>query len=486
VIPAGTIEGGRMPAPAGAAPLPCLFSDNSDESPRADAAWLSSEQRKTAHALSANVVQFAETYGILNCGFLTITFEPKSLQAEANLRGLTLWQEAQRRFNNAHRRLIRPLFGDYIRVLEFTERGIPHYHLVVDCAGDISTGFNWEHYQRTRDWSRSGRIGPKPSGSLDRTAHLVELHEQLRNQGPGYGLGRIELVPIRSTAEAIGRYVGGYLSYSLGGKQPDQKGARLVCYSKTFERRVRMSCTYTDEVTGERVSMRTGIAWVGERAAIWRRKLETWATRHGCSDLAQVAAIFGPKWAYHHRENIERTEINEDKQRERTSISGDLRADRRSCTDRPGPECRGPSDVSDQGTGNRPPASNQRPPGTNTFAQLEALSAANQEARGGLSLPQPDQEQGMGDGLASNAPENDRPQHLQSEPRKYVLGTPWAETLTEVSQEAGAKRLAAKMRKQAQYRKAVPQLIQETYPHLAAKLRKRWEEAQPGQADEPF
>lgn len=458
-----------MPAPAGAAPLPCLFSDNSDETPRATPATLSSEQRKTAHALCANVVQFTQDYGLRNCGFLTITFDPKSLRAEAERRGISLWQEAQRRFNNAHRRLLRPLFSDYIRVLEFQENGSPHYHLVVDCGGDITTGFDWEHYERTRDyWSRAGRKGPKPVGDLNRTPLLKQLHDQLRVQGLQYGLGRIELVPIRSNAEAIGRYVGGYLSYSLGGKRPEHKGARLVCYSSSFDR-----------------AYKGRFAWLDGKAHEWRRKLEIWATGHGCADLEQVTALFGSKWAYHHRENIERIELNETNKRERECIGGDLEH-RRSSTGSPGERGGRTCDVHLPGASAGTATGVERSPGEDALEQLEALSEANQKARGGPSLPQRNGDQGKGNGLASNLLENDSPQQPQSEPRKYVLGTPWAKDLTEVSQEAGAKRLAAKMRAKAQYRKAVPQLVEQTYPHLAAKLRKRWDEAQPGQADEPF
>ena len=42
----------------------------------------------------------------------------------------------------------------------------------------------------------------------------------------------MELVPIRSTAEAVGFYLGGYLSKSLANKPPEAKGMRAVSYSR--------------------------------------------------------------------------------------------------------------------------------------------------------------------------------------------------------------------------------------------------------------
>lgn len=278
----------------GATSLPCLSSVNCDKG-RAD---LTPAQRKTAHALAANVSHFVETYGVENVGFLTITFG-----------GKLDWKEAQRRFHNYARRVLSKWFGDYIRVLEFQRNGNPHYHLVVACPGDIATGFNWTHYEAVRDWYGNGRKGRRPRGNLGRTELLTRIHAELLQTAMAYRIGRMELVPIRTCAEAIGRYVGGYLQKGLAGKKPEHKRARSVCYSRGFQR------AYNGR-----------FSWVEGKSREWRAKVAAWAQKHGCTDLIEVLGLFGPKWAYHHRESIEKTEIptneNHTRKRDRGDVSG--------------------------------------------------------------------------------------------------------------------------------------------------------------------
>jgi hypothetical protein len=217
----------------------------------------------------------------VNAGVLTITFG----------KDLTT-REAQKKKANFARRVLKENFGAAITIREFTLRGRPHFHVVVDCKGDISTGFDWEHYDAVRAWSKAGRIGAKPHGSLNRSPLLSDLHRILRDKAPLYGLGEIiELVPVRK-AEAVGFYLGGYLSKSLANKPADAKGTRAVNYSH--------KCP---QIMSARWS------WANESAWLWRAKLRTWATKHGCATMAEVAALFGAKWAYHHRESILATKL---------------------------------------------------------------------------------------------------------------------------------------------------------------------------------
>ena len=41
--------------------------------------------------------------------------------------------------------ILKPMYGEFICVLEFQRNGTPHFHLLVRCPGDIRTGFNWTH-----------------------------------------------------------------------------------------------------------------------------------------------------------------------------------------------------------------------------------------------------------------------------------------------------------------------------------------------------
>jgi hypothetical protein len=267
----GSAEGSGATAPV--PPLPCLFRNNSDKA----AEFLTAAQRKTAHAIYMNVMAFVILHGFENCGFFTVTF-PDHLT----------WQEAQRRLNNYMRRVLGPMFADRIKVLEFTKSGRPHYHMIVACGADIRTGFNFDYLADVLLWNqylkRAGQ--PKPQGTLNRNSLLVSLHDRLNATGGKYGVGRMELVPLKSCAEAVGRYVGGYLKKSVGGRKPEHKGARFVSYSRGFERAYKGNFT-----------------WV-EGGREWRRKVAIFAAKHGCNSMPELRALFGSKWAYHHGDNI--------------------------------------------------------------------------------------------------------------------------------------------------------------------------------------
>jgi hypothetical protein len=96
----------------------------------------------------------------------------------------------------------------------------------------------------------------------------------------------MELAPIVSE-DGIGFYLGGYLSKSLAHKPPEAKGTRSVTYSQGYARKVKGAWS-----------------WANPSAWLWRAKLRTWAAGHGCQSMRDVAAMFGPRWAYHHRETI--------------------------------------------------------------------------------------------------------------------------------------------------------------------------------------
>ena len=201
---------------------------------------------------------------------------------------------AQRKLGNFKRRVLKEHFGQMISVREFTKRGRPHFHILIDCLGDVSSGFDWEHYQRVQAWRRNGSIGAKPPGRLCRTPLLVKLHNLLRERVESYGFGKVvELVPIRFP-ERVGFYLGGYLSKSIAHKPDDAKGTRAVNYSAKCPR-----------------IFRGQWAWNSVGAWLWRAKLKAWAAKHDCHNFPQLAALFGPRWAYHHREAILATVVPE-------------------------------------------------------------------------------------------------------------------------------------------------------------------------------
>jgi hypothetical protein len=99
-------------------------------------------------------------------------------------------------------------------------------------------------------------------------------------------------VPVRKP-NAIAFYLGGYLSKSLPHKPADAKRTRPVNYSHGCPR-----------------VFRGRFSWSNEFGWLWRAKLRKWAAKHGCGTFKEVAALFGPKWAYHHRAAILATKLN--------------------------------------------------------------------------------------------------------------------------------------------------------------------------------
>jgi hypothetical protein len=110
-----------------------------------------------------------------------------------------------------------------------------------------------------------------------------------RKTAPKYRFGRTELLPIRSTAQGIARYVGKYISKHIGKRTAGDRGARLVRFLG-YEKGDRCaSCNF---------------AWNTEGAWIWRHKLKAWATRKGFADTQAIKEVFGKRWAWILKEQI--------------------------------------------------------------------------------------------------------------------------------------------------------------------------------------
>lgn len=263
-------------AAGGAAPaaLPCLNSHNSIHERALGALGeglnaLTGSHRRTAAALGWNVQALAETFGLERLGFLTLTFRDHVLDA----------REARRRFNSLASNVLRTRYpAGHLCVVERQKSGRVHFHLLVVLPIDIRTGVDFEAVAR----------GEYSSAS----AALRAEWAYWRRTAPLYGFGRTELLPVRSTAEGIGKYVGKYVAKHIGQRIAEDKGVRLVSYSK-----------------GARAAT-TRFAWASPGAAEWRRKVASFV---GASfELGLIAEpsfrgmrdTYGARWCYHFREHI--------------------------------------------------------------------------------------------------------------------------------------------------------------------------------------
>jgi hypothetical protein len=212
--------------------------------------------QKSAFVLSENCAKFIREQTLERVGFLTLTFSDN----------VKSHKEASRRFNSLATHFLKRFFGVWMLVRERQIRGAWHYHVLVDCRGDIRTGVDFDQIAE----------GEYSSASL----RLRALWKLLRLRLPAYGFGRSELLPIRKESEAIAKYIGKYISKHIQGRTAEDKGVRLVSYSADF---VRSSAK---------------LAWHSDVSREWRRKLRKFATLTKCYNLDALQTTFGKHWAH--------------------------------------------------------------------------------------------------------------------------------------------------------------------------------------------
>ena len=230
---------------------------------------LSTQHRKSAFVLKESVSQLAEKYGLECLGFLTLTFSQH----------ITCPKQAQKRLNSLISHVIKPRYRDYVGVMERQKSGRIHYHLLIALEDDIRTGVDFSEFTQGK--------------YISANATLRKEWAYWRKTAPLYRFGRTELLPIRSTTEAIAKYVGKYIAKHIETRKPEDKGARLVRYSK-----------------GARAGT-TRFQFQSDGSREWRRKVAIFAqivqAQHPetpITELSDLAKILGKRWAYHHRDYI--------------------------------------------------------------------------------------------------------------------------------------------------------------------------------------
>lgn len=213
-----------------------------------------------------------EAQSVDHVGFLTLTF-PDSVTSN---------KEASRRFHSfrTHYLSKHEAFGNWVNQKERQKNrgkkegnsGAWHYHLIVTLNGDIRSGVNWEELAKGNYRSAN--------------PFLRSLWKDLRENLEKYGFGRSELLPIRTNAEMMARYIGKYISKHIGQREEEDKGVRLTSYSSDW------------------VKNSVKFAWNTANAHEWRRKLAKFAETLGCSELYQLSEKLGPGWVYKYLDDI--------------------------------------------------------------------------------------------------------------------------------------------------------------------------------------
>ncbi len=222
--------------------------------------------RRQAETLRQNVRLMLDKYGVERVGFMTLTFPDCVMCA----------REAQRRWKSLRTNVFRERYPEMIKVFERHESGRIHYHLLLVVGEDIRTDFDFEAVEN-RDYRSANSF-------------LRGEWRFLREHLAGYRFGRHELMPIRTNAEGMSRYLGEYLSKSW--YVAEDKGVHKVEYMGG----------------ARRMSMRW--SWNTEGAKRWRRGCRLWA-EHQSERLGEqvtysnVHKLFGKAWAYWYRPEIE-------------------------------------------------------------------------------------------------------------------------------------------------------------------------------------
>ena len=253
------------------------IKDTIDNKPR-----LETYQKKAAATLNRNVMSFIQKHGRDNVGFLTLTF-PKEVKTP---------KEASKRFNSLRTNFLTDVFPDTVAVIEPHKDGRPHLHLVVNAEVDIRGQFDFDTFIKAQD-ERKAKGETKKYRALTKK-YARSAPEALRllwkllytNLGK-YGFGRSELLPIRSTDEALGNYVGKYLNKAaVIRKETGWHGVRLTRYTHGSNQH------------------NANFAWVSNGSTLWRSKLATLGKWLGISpngpvhEIDQLTEVLGDRWAH--------------------------------------------------------------------------------------------------------------------------------------------------------------------------------------------
>jgi hypothetical protein len=285
--PIALANGNGLAADAPAA-LPCLYNHNCIEekqSKRRRYHLLTPNQKRVKQKMALAVELMVRRHGIEKVGLLTLSFgvpgSGKGSFATWELRQQAKhWEFVQGRWHSFCTNVIAKRYADWICVFELHRDRVWHIHVVVSTRDDIRTGTDiatLSNYELPY-WMRRGKHL--------RCEALAKEWRELRVICCRYRFGRVELLPVKKTAAAVGNYLGDYLvkTYEMmsGGKR-----CRLVRFSKGINQVI--SSKFTIHNLGQ---------------LLYRTRLKIVAGMLRLTDYGDFADYFGSRWNYYLKNTI--------------------------------------------------------------------------------------------------------------------------------------------------------------------------------------
>jgi hypothetical protein len=272
--------------------LPCLFVTTArEEANKEEKKPLPGPRKKQADALTENIKWLAATFGPERIGFLTLTLGDN---AGGKFRNLKDRKKAQRRFHSLMTHELSRHFICGVTVTERHRNGGIHFHLVVACRADIRGNIDFNACFPPKD--HFGRPSCKPDYSTANDS-LKREWAYFRHICKLYGFGRHQLQPMRENAEALGRYLGEYLSKDWENRLPEDKGARCVRYFGHWSKTVRIN---KERRKSPPHNGRFG--WMTPRARAWRAMVKQVMIVLKYKDATitehNIKFVFGRRWAW--------------------------------------------------------------------------------------------------------------------------------------------------------------------------------------------
>ena len=228
---AGCGAGGAAPAPAA---LPCLPREQQHWNPVKKLARLQGvhrfkwhprelrDEHDTRKKLSRVMGLMQDRYGLERLLFVTGTFPDKVGDRK----------EAYRRFHSFSTNVLSKTFECWVLAVGRHRDGAIHYHLLAAApvGVDVRTGFDFEavkcrDYRSACPWLRD----------LWRRMRSLTNYDGEHSGHPYPNIGRCEFMPVRKSAGGVAGYVGRYLRNQFGTRFPEDKGARLVRFSRAAQ-----------------------------------------------------------------------------------------------------------------------------------------------------------------------------------------------------------------------------------------------------------